>query len=176
LALHLDARQMATTRAFGLECPERVDWKGWRPGGEYIKTITIKNVSPKTVKFKCKQPTSKAFSMEFSEYIMLSAGMHYHLKVRAGAHQPAGATSCAAASSALATVQVIFRPPAMEAIADVIDIVSPLGECLTVAITATLPATQLQVPSDHTHCIHCMCSRWVAGAFAREPLPATSLS
>jgi hypothetical protein len=73
---------MGTVRNFGLECSDSVEWKGWRPGGEYTKTITIRNVSPKTVKFKYKQPGSKAFSMEFPEFIKLSAGMHYPLKVR----------------------------------------------------------------------------------------------
>jgi cilia- and flagella-associated protein 65 len=65
----------------GLQCPEQVEFKDWQLGGEYIKSILVKNVSVKTIKFKYKQPASKAFSMDFPELIKLSAGMNCTLKV-----------------------------------------------------------------------------------------------
>lgn len=35
------------SRRCGLEVPARLVWSKWEPGGEYTKSITIKNVSGK---------------------------------------------------------------------------------------------------------------------------------
>lgn len=39
---------------FGLEMPNRVTYQSWEPGGEYTKTIVLKNVKVKTQKIKFK--------------------------------------------------------------------------------------------------------------------------
>lgn len=36
----------------GLEATEEIVWQGWQPGGEYTKSITLKNVDIKTKKLK----------------------------------------------------------------------------------------------------------------------------
>ena len=40
----------ATVQNYGIEVNDRVQWKGWEPGGEYTKQITLKNVQVKTQK------------------------------------------------------------------------------------------------------------------------------
>ena len=61
--------------AFGIDCPECIEWKHWQAGGEYTRTFVVKNVSKKSQRLKYKLPATKYFSMEFPETINLSPGM-----------------------------------------------------------------------------------------------------
>jgi hypothetical protein len=47
----------------------------WKPGGEYIHKLSIRNVTTSVKKLKYKLPESRYFSMPFPEEITLSAGM-----------------------------------------------------------------------------------------------------
>ena len=38
----------------GIEVTDRIVWQGWQPGGEYTKSITLKNVDVKSKKLKYK--------------------------------------------------------------------------------------------------------------------------
>lgn len=64
-----------------MDSPDRLEWRDWVPGTEYIKQLVVKNVSTNTVKVKYKQTASKAFSMDFPEPIKLRPGMSVPLKV-----------------------------------------------------------------------------------------------
>ncbi len=67
---------------FGLDIPDTLEWRNWKPGTEYSKNLMCKNVSTKTIKLKYKQTASKAFSMGFPEPIKLRPGMSHPLQVR----------------------------------------------------------------------------------------------
>ena len=54
-----------------------LEWRMWTPGGEYMLSLNLKNVSTKPLKLKYKLPATKYFSMEFPEPIILSAGMSF---------------------------------------------------------------------------------------------------
>ena len=70
-------------RRFGVDCGEGLKWHaGWEPGGEYTKTLTIKNVSTKVMKLKYRLPETKFFNMAFPETITLTAGLSKALQVR----------------------------------------------------------------------------------------------
>jgi hypothetical protein len=67
----------------GLDCSDRLQWRGWRPGTEYIKALALKNVSTAhTLTITYKQTANKAFSMGFPEPIKLRPGMSHALQVR----------------------------------------------------------------------------------------------
>ena len=107
---------------FGIDCVDRLEWKGWRPGGEYDCILHIRNVSTKTIKFKYKLPSSKYFSMEFPETIKLVAGMSFPAKIT-------------------------FRPVKMEPYLDFVQICVS-GATFNVAICAVIPAVRLEMPSQ----------------------------
>ena len=35
---------------WGIDCVERLTWRGWEPGGSYVRTVTLKNVGKKDPK------------------------------------------------------------------------------------------------------------------------------
>ncbi len=69
--------------SFGIDVPDLLEWRNWKPGTEYRKDLVCKNVSTATIKIKFKQTASKAFSMGFPEPIKLRPGMSCPLQVRA---------------------------------------------------------------------------------------------
>jgi hypothetical protein len=116
--------QLATARyeraqVWGIDCVEDLEWRGWEPGGEYVRSLVVKNVSTKTLKVKYKLPATKYFSMEFPEPIKLSPGMS-------------------------ATVDVTFRPIKREQYDDFIEFTVP-GGTFDVNICALLPVVSVEV-------------------------------
>jgi len=110
-------------RRFGFDCPSELHWHGWETGGEYVKKITLKNISrTKTQRIKYKLPDSKIFSMKFPEQIKLSPGMS-------------------------AKIDVTFRPTKREECTDVIEFMADIGSFF-VRVKATLPETSLRNPSN----------------------------
>ena len=75
----LDATERV--RRFGIECTgssgDGIYFKAgqWRPGGEYIQKLLIKNVSTSVKKLKYRLPSTRYFSMEYPEVITLSPGL-----------------------------------------------------------------------------------------------------
>ena len=77
----------ARINRFGVGCGEGLNWQaGWEPGGEYTKTVVVKNVSTKLIKLKYRLPETKYFSMAYPETISLVAGMSKALEVAARSH------------------------------------------------------------------------------------------
>ena len=74
-------------RRFGLECMgpvgDGIIFKAghWRPGGEYVQKLIVRNVSSSVKKFKYKLPTTRYFSLAYPEIIVLSPGMFKELDV-----------------------------------------------------------------------------------------------
>ena len=69
-------------RRFGVDCSDALEWvAGWEPGGEYVKLLTVKNVSSKVMKIKYRLPESKFFNMAFPETIKLTPGLSQTLRV-----------------------------------------------------------------------------------------------
>eukprot|EP01036_Dinobryon_divergens_P025376 gene25376-33916_t len=69
-------------RRFGIECLGSSGGDGiffqagkWRPGGEYIQKLHIKNVSTSVKKLKYRLPSTRYFSLAYPEVITLSPGM-----------------------------------------------------------------------------------------------------
>ena len=79
-------------RRFGVDCGDGLTWEaGWQPGGEYTKTLVVRDVTKHHVRLKYKLPESKFFSMAFPETIQLTAGLSTVLQARADANFPLGA-------------------------------------------------------------------------------------
>lgn len=75
-------------KRFGIECIGSNNSDGilfragtWRPGGEYIKKLIIRNVSNKIKKIKYKLPQSRYFSMEYPEIISLPPGLEKEIDI-----------------------------------------------------------------------------------------------
>lgn len=74
-------------KRFGIECvgPEGdgiVFRAGhWKPGGEYIQKLIVRNVSTAVKKLKYKLPSTRYFSMAYPEVIVLSPGMFQEIDV-----------------------------------------------------------------------------------------------
>lgn len=107
------------SQVWGIDCAESLEWRGWEPGGEYVRSLLVKNVSTKTLKVKYKLPATKYFSMEFPEPIKLSPGMS-------------------------ATVDVTFRPIKREQYEDFVEFTVP-GGTFAVKICAFLPVVAVEV-------------------------------
>nr|CCA15071.1 conserved hypothetical protein [Albugo laibachii Nc14] len=71
----LNAREQE--RIFGISCGDNVSFEAgcWAPGGEFFKTIALKNISRRTIRFKYELPATKHFSMDFPSFITLTPGM-----------------------------------------------------------------------------------------------------
>ena len=78
---------------FGIECPDELEWRNWQPGGDYVRTLVVKNVSQQIQKISYRLPASKVFSMGYPVPLKLSPGMSYPIRVRPE-HQAAGFTFC----------------------------------------------------------------------------------
>ena len=76
-------------RRFGIEClgpdpaHDGIFFKAgtWRPGGEYIQKLIIRNVSTSVKKLKYKLPSTRYFSMSYPEPIILSPGIFKEVDV-----------------------------------------------------------------------------------------------
>ena len=119
-------------RRFGVDCGDGLEWAaGWEPGGEYTKTLTVKNVSTKVMKLKYKLPTSKFFSMAYPETINLTAGLSKSL-------------------------QISFRPIRLEEYDDVVQFFTEKGS-FVVPISAAIPRISSKVP-EHLDFGFCPCA------------------
>ena len=109
-------------RDFGIDCGDGLEWGGgtWKPGGEYIKHLPVKNVSTKIQKVRYKLPETKFFSMEFPDPIRLAPGNEVLLEVR-------------------------FRPIRLEEYDDYIEFYTP-GGTFKVPVRARLSHLAVQVP------------------------------
>ena len=67
-------------KRFGIECcgprGDGITFPGgtWTPGGEYVQTPTVKNVSTKMKKLKYRLPSTRFFSLLYPLEINLSPG------------------------------------------------------------------------------------------------------
>ncbi len=75
-------------KRFGIECLGPGGGDGiffrastWRPGGEYIQKLIIRNVSTEVKKLKYKLPSTRYFSMAYPEPIILSPGLAQEVDV-----------------------------------------------------------------------------------------------
>eukprot|EP01036_Dinobryon_divergens_P040146 gene40146-53040_t len=74
-------------KRFGIDCVgplgDGITFRAghWRPGGEYVQKLTVRNVSSKVKKLKYKLPSTRYFSMAFPEVIILSPGMFTEIDV-----------------------------------------------------------------------------------------------
>eukprot|EP00741_Cyanophora_paradoxa_P021341 tig00021348_g20600.t1 len=107
-------------RKFGFHCASEFEWKGWEPGGEYVKTIIVKNVGKKMQRIKFKLPSTKFFSMPFPEWIKLGPGMHH-------------------------SIPVLFRPIVAEEYHDFVEFLTDQGSFF-VSVKATLPGRVVVLP------------------------------
>ncbi|GBF91298.1 hypothetical protein Rsub_03618 [Raphidocelis subcapitata] len=104
----------------GLEVPAALVWTRWEPGGEYAKTLNVKNVSGRAVTVVHRLNASKAFALDFPAPVRLSPGMS-------------------------APLRVVFRPLRRQAYSDAVEL-SCDGAPLAVPLSAPLPASRLEAP------------------------------
>ncbi|ORX51756.1 hypothetical protein BCR36DRAFT_287578 [Piromyces finnis] len=60
---------------YGIDCLSEVVFSKWNIGNEYVKVLSIKNITTKTQKIKYVLPNSKIFLLDFPQTITLCAGM-----------------------------------------------------------------------------------------------------
>lgn len=74
-------------KRFGIECTgpagDGITFSAgdWKPGGEYIQKLTVRNVTTTVKKFKYKLPETRYFSLAYPEVITLSPGMYTEIDV-----------------------------------------------------------------------------------------------
>ncbi|KAI8476927.1 MAG: hypothetical protein J3K34DRAFT_516186 [Monoraphidium minutum] len=107
-------------RSCGVEVPQALVWSRWEPGGEYVKAITVKNVSTRVISVVHKMNHSKAFCLDFPAPAKLSPGMSVALRV-------------------------VFRPLRAQAYQDTVTLLCD-GAPLLVPLSAPLAAPRLQAP------------------------------
>eukprot|EP00899_Mesostigma_viride_P006244 jgi/Mesvir1/15620/Mv03228-RA.1 len=107
---------------FGIDCADSLEWRNWEAGGEYTRTLQVKNISQKTVKLKYTLPVTKYFLMDFPVPIKLSPGMR-------------------------AVVNVTFRPIKRETYEDAIVFTTTAGT-FSIPVRAVLPALGVVVPTE----------------------------
>lgn len=113
-------------RRFGVDCGDELLWEDgtWSPGGEFCKTLVLKNIGNETIKVKYKPPETSFFSMDFPDVISLSPGMSV-------------------------PVQVVFRPVRVEPYDDYIEFVirnKKLKWVFYIPIRARLSNVSVSVP------------------------------
>jgi len=70
-------------RRFGIECGDGIEWSGgaWTPGGEFCKSLVLKNVGCETINLTYVPPATSFFTMDFPEEVTLSPGMQLKVQV-----------------------------------------------------------------------------------------------
>ena len=106
---------------WGIDCVERLTWRGWEPGGSYVRTVTLKNVGKKALKVKYRLPQTKYFEMEFPETMKIQPGLS-------------------------TTVDVTFRPIRFEQYDDLIEFKVAGAGAFQVKVSALLPFISLKMP------------------------------
>ena len=106
----------------GIDCVSQIIWRGWAPGGEYHRTLNVRNVTTRTITLRYKLPKSKAFSMDFPEPIQLRAGLSHALRIS-------------------------FRPIRSEQQQDEVSFECAEGR-FAVSVAALLPSVQLDLPQQ----------------------------
>ena len=106
---------------WGIDCVERLTWRGWEPGGSYVRTVTLKNVGKKALKVKYRLPQTKYFEMEFPETMKIQPGLS-------------------------TTVDVTFRPIRFEQYDDFIEFKVAGAGAFQVKVSALLPFISLKMP------------------------------
>ena len=111
-------------RIFGIDTVEGLRWYGgaWKPPGEFICKMAVKNVSPQVLHMRYKLPESKMFSMRFPKPFTLSPGTHFDL-------------------------DVTFRPLTTEEYTDFVEFKSETG-VFRVPLTARLAKLEVEVPGS----------------------------
>lgn len=78
-----DSTREQRKRQLGIDCPDKVVWKNWEAGEEYVKKVVIKNVDVRAQSIIYRLPERKAtFLTPYPEAKMLSSGMYMELEIR----------------------------------------------------------------------------------------------
>jgi len=108
---------------FGLECVQAMEWRNWRPGKEYERTLVLKNVGTKSIRIKYQLPATKYFSMDFPEPTKIGPGLTW-------------------------TVKITFRPVKLEKYDDEVEFLLPNGS-FSVPLIGLTPVLGIKViPED----------------------------
>lgn len=67
---------------YGIDTADALVWSKWTPGGEYLRTLTVRNITATTQKLQYKLPASKYFTMDYPVPLKLAAGTSVSLQVR----------------------------------------------------------------------------------------------
>ncbi|XP_054864810.1 cilia- and flagella-associated protein 65-like, partial [Amphiprion ocellaris] len=65
----------------GLETRRELVWEDWDLGGEFTKTLVLRNIHKKLQKLHIRPPASKCFSTSIAEIIVLSPGTSFSIPV-----------------------------------------------------------------------------------------------
>ena len=78
------APQHAVALSVGISCEDSLTWLGgtWRPGGEFVRELRLRNTTTRTLHVRYALPATKVFSMAFPEPLALPPGITETLEVR----------------------------------------------------------------------------------------------
>jgi hypothetical protein len=121
----IKAAQQDVIRVDGLEITSGLMWAGgsWRPGGEYIQKICVKNATTRMIHVEYVVPRSKQFFMAFPVPLSLSPGISVYIDVR-------------------------FRPIRFEELYDKVSFSVDGGSTIDVSISARLAELHVQVSKE----------------------------
>ncbi|CAI8043465.1 Cilia- and flagella-associated protein 65 [Geodia barretti] len=106
----------------GLEVPRGVVYQGWEPGGEYTKTLVVKNVQLRTQRIKYTIKGDQFHSAVYPRPIVLSAGMSY-------------------------TLPIVFKPRKKEPCEESIELETSEG-AVEISLRAVLPSVVVALPES----------------------------
>ena len=138
-------RNFDTPCRVGLECCKEIKWLECKPGREYTRNCTIKNISPDVLHLSWTLPTSRLFVLEYPEPIDLSPGMSYTVKVCSLTNNflllavPVAVLTCH-----LSLWQVAFCPLRPEPLEDQISFLCQRGR-FVLPLRVCLPSVRLEV-------------------------------
>ncbi|XP_015214914.2 cilia- and flagella-associated protein 65 [Lepisosteus oculatus] len=113
-------QQLQKRSFFGVEVLEELVWDSWELGGEFTKTLLLKNIHIKLQKLQFRPPSSRFFTTLFPQTIVLSPGTSFSLPVT-------------------------FRPLEKREFSDSIQFETKEG-AFQVMLCATLPCHSLEMP------------------------------
>eukprot|EP00792_Barthelona_sp_PAP020_P006650 TRINITY_DN3049_c0_g1_i1.p1 TRINITY_DN3049_c0_g1~~TRINITY_DN3049_c0_g1_i1.p1 ORF type:complete len:1683 (-),score=417.13 TRINITY_DN3049_c0_g1_i1:85-5133(-) len=109
-------------RLFHFDCPSYLEFRGWEPGGEFVKKIHIRNIDSKLQRVRYVIPKQKIFFMQYPETMRLASGT-------------------------TTTFELVFRPVKLEYFEDTIEIVTERGSFF-LGIRAYAPIMSFKLPYE----------------------------
>ncbi|KAK2956099.1 putative Cilia- and flagella-associated protein 65 [Blattamonas nauphoetae] len=109
-------------KAYGFDCGTEIRFSGWKPGGQYTRTMTMRNTSTTTQRIEYVPPKNPLFFLPFPSPMILPAGMS-------------------------SSVEILFRPIELVPCEEQISFKCVKGT-FSIPLIATVPQLSLSLPEQ----------------------------